>query len=36
MNYQSYLYPKLEYNKSIDEIDPPLDDEEKNFLKRIL
>jgi acetolactate synthase-1/2/3 large subunit len=33
MNYQSYVYPKLEYNKPIDEIDPPLDDEEKNFLK---
>ena len=33
MNYQSYVYPKLEYNKPIDEIDPSLDDEEKNFLK---
>jgi len=33
MNYQSYVYPKLEYNKPIDEIDPPLDDEDKNFLK---
>ncbi len=33
MNYQSYCYPKLEYNKPINEIDPPLDDEEKNFLK---
>jgi len=32
MNYQSYVYPKLEYNKPIDEIDPPLDDEEKKFL----
>jgi len=33
MNYPSYVYPKLEYNKPIDEIDPPLDDEDKNFLK---
>jgi acetolactate synthase-1/2/3 large subunit len=33
MNYQSYVYPKLEYNKPIDEIDPSLGDEEKNFLK---
>lgn len=35
MNYQTYVYPKLEYNKSIDQIDPPLDDEEKKFLKSI-
>jgi len=35
INYQSYVYPKLEYNKPIDEIDPSLDDEEKNFLKNM-
>ena len=35
MNYQTYVYPKLEYNKSIDQIDPPLNDEEKKFLKSI-
>jgi len=33
MNYQSYVYPKLEYNKPLDEIYPSLDDKEKNFLK---
>ena len=32
MDYQSYVYPKLEYDKPIDEIDPLLDDEEENFL----
>lgn len=33
MNYESYVYPKLEYSKPIDEIGPPLDDEEKKFLE---
>lgn len=36
MDYQSYVYPKLEYNKPIDEIDPPLDDDDKKFLRKIL
>ena len=36
MDYQSYLYPKLEFNKPIDEIDPPLNDEDKKFIKGIL
>ena len=36
MDYQTYIYPKLEYNKPIDEIGPPLNDEENFFLKRIL
>jgi acetolactate synthase-1/2/3 large subunit len=35
INYQTYVFPKLEYNKPIDEIDPPLDDEEKRILKNI-
>lgn len=33
MDYESYVYPKLEYNKPIDEIDPPLDGEEKKFVE---
>jgi len=33
MNYQTYVYPKLEYNKPVDQIDPLLNDEEKKFLK---
>ncbi len=33
MNYQSYVYPKLEYDKPIDETDPPLTDDEKNFIR---
>jgi len=33
MDYQSYVYPKLEYNKPIDEIDPPLKGNEKQLLQ---
>ncbi|MFA4932327.1 MAG: thiamine pyrophosphate-binding protein [Caldisericia bacterium] len=33
MDYESYVYPKLEYDKPIDKIDPPLDDKEKKFLE---
>jgi len=35
MNYQSYVYPKLEYDKPIDEIDPPLTDNEKSFIENL-
>jgi len=36
MDYQSYVYPKLEYDKPIDEINPSLDDDDKKFLKELL
>ncbi|MGC8622077.1 MAG: thiamine pyrophosphate-binding protein [Caldisphaera sp.] len=35
MDYQSYIYPKLEYNKPINEIDPPLNDSDKAYLKKL-
>ena len=34
MDYQSYVYPKLEFDKPIDKIDPSLNKEETLFVKK--